>query len=173
MAHFSDAFPDVDPALVDAIVGAIWQRNARRLAGGEVRFACPRPEHHANGDEHPSCRWSPTKCTWFCDVCGIGGGARDLAERLGIATTRETIYEIRDLAGTVVALHVRVGDGPEKTLSWRRPTGEPGLGGIPVTALPLFHTETLAAVAPGTRVTLVEGEKAADSLAARGILACA
>jgi len=41
-------------------------------------------EGHAHGDANPSARFNPEKLAWCCDVCGAGGGARDLAERLGI-----------------------------------------------------------------------------------------
>jgi hypothetical protein len=52
-----------------------------KLEKAEVRFRCP-AEGHA--DQHPSARWNRQKATWYCDVCGSGGGAIDLAERLGI-----------------------------------------------------------------------------------------
>ena len=46
---------------------------------GEIRFLCP-----AHDDQHPSARWNKAKAVWHCDVCGMGGGALDLAQRLGI-----------------------------------------------------------------------------------------
>src|SRR5262245_39876392 len=53
------------------------QRGARRERN-ELRFPCPQPEHHANGDTHWSARWHPDKGVWRCDVSGMGGGALNL-----------------------------------------------------------------------------------------------
>ena len=47
----------------------------------EVRFRCPAPDHP---DAHPSARWNRQKATWCCDACHAGGGALDLADRLGV-----------------------------------------------------------------------------------------
>ena len=38
-----------------------------------------------NGDEHPSCRVNPEKNTFYCDVCGQGGGVVELAQLLGVS----------------------------------------------------------------------------------------
>jgi hypothetical protein len=169
MANFSDSFPSVNPELAAALTSAVWQRDARRCARDEVRFTCPLPDHE---DVHPSARWNPMKCTWFCDVCGLGGGATDLAERLGIMVPTETVYEIKNLAGDVVALHARI-DRPDKpkVCVWKRPDGQLGLDGVSPETLPLFGTESLATAEPGARVVLVEGEKAAVALTSRDVLA--
>jgi hypothetical protein len=53
-------------------------------SSGESVIPCPRSENHRNGDAHPSCRLNPEKNTWFCDVCQVGGGVKDLAEKLGV-----------------------------------------------------------------------------------------
>jgi hypothetical protein len=53
------------------------QRGARR-EGEELRFPCPKPEHHANGDAHWSARWHPEKGVWRCDVSGEGDGTLNL-----------------------------------------------------------------------------------------------
>jgi hypothetical protein len=169
MANFSDSFPSVNPELAAALTSAVWQRDARRCARDEVRFTCPLPEHE---DAHPSARWNPVKATWFCDVCGTGGGATDLAERLSILVPTETTYEIKSVTGVVVALHVRVDcPGKDKTCVWQRPDGQPGLDGVSPASLPFFNSELLATAAPGSRVVIAEGEKAAASLTSRGLLA--
>jgi hypothetical protein len=59
-----------------------------RLEGTEIRFQCPCLERHAHGDEHPSARYHPGKEVWVCDVCGEGGGWKDLCERLGVPLDR-------------------------------------------------------------------------------------
>jgi hypothetical protein len=68
----------IDPDLIAAIEDAIQARQPRR-AGNETRFLCP-----VHNDHHPSARWNPRKQVWCCDVCENGGGAVDLADRLGI-----------------------------------------------------------------------------------------
>jgi hypothetical protein len=72
------------PELVAAVDHAVKGRNARWLSNGEIAFTCPNPEAHANRDAHPSARWNRAKAVWYCDVCGRGGGAVDLARRLGL-----------------------------------------------------------------------------------------
>jgi len=50
----------------------------------EIRFLCA-----AHDDHHPSARYHPEKAVWHCDVCGTGGGALDLARRLGLEVPQE------------------------------------------------------------------------------------
>jgi hypothetical protein len=84
----------------------------------------------------------------------------------------ETTYEIRNVAGDVVALHVRVDcPGKDKVCLWQRPDGTPGLDGVSPASLPFFNSELLATEAPGSRVVITEGEKAAATLTRRGVLA--
>ena len=47
--------------------------------GREIVFLCP-----AHADHSPSARWHSEKHVWNCFVCGGGGGAFDLAKRLGV-----------------------------------------------------------------------------------------
>src|SRR4051812_26293811 len=67
--------------LLDHLEAAVLDRDGESLPSGEVHFRCPLPDHE---DTHPSARFNAEKGTWFCDVCGEGGGAYDLAEQLGI-----------------------------------------------------------------------------------------
>ncbi|MCC7103666.1 MAG: hypothetical protein IT307_00860, partial [Chloroflexi bacterium] len=85
-----------------------------------------------------------------------------------------TRFEIKDAAGTLVAVHVRTdqADG-SKSFAWRQPGGAAGLAGVRTADLPLFGSELLRYAAPGSRAVLVEGEKAAQALRGRGILAVA
>jgi len=75
-----------DPALVASIETALAGRGARRC-GSEIRFRCVVVGHE---DRRPSARWHPERHVWRCDVCGVGGGAVDLARRLGIVVGRRT-----------------------------------------------------------------------------------
>jgi len=47
--------------------------------GDEIRFICP-----SHDDSRPSARWHSQKLVWYCDACGDGGGAIDLASKLGV-----------------------------------------------------------------------------------------
>jgi hypothetical protein len=77
------------------------------------------------------------------------------------------------MTGNVVAVHVRHDlEGGDKRFEWRRPDGTAGLNGTPVTKLPLYGSERLAAF-PARRAVVVEGEKCADALNGIGILAAA
>ena len=44
------------------------------LKGRERRVTCP-----LHDDNEPSLRINDESLTWFCDPCGVGGGASDLA----------------------------------------------------------------------------------------------
>ena len=82
-----------------------------------------------------------------------------------------TTYTIRDWSGEVVALHVRQprSDG-SKSFTWRRPGGQPGLGGLPPAEL-LYRVETLRDAPPDSPVIVCEGEGAANAAAGLGFLA--
>jgi hypothetical protein len=47
--------------------------------GRHLRFVCP-----AHADRRPSADYEPTLGVWVCRSCGAGGGAGDLARRLGL-----------------------------------------------------------------------------------------
>lgn len=174
------------PELVASLTAAADARNGRRK-GADVVFTCPSGEHE---DRTPSARLNVSKATWYCDVCGNGGGALDLAQRLGVelsplggvlANGRQprpdgrpprrllgTVrHELRDEAGFLVAVHVRKDyDDGSKDLPWERPDGSNGLGGLPIDTLPLYGVHELGDAAA---VVLVEGEKARDALARLGV----
>ena len=164
----------VDGNLLAAVEAAVMAREGCK-EGAELRFLCP-----AHDDHHPSARYNTIKYVWHCDVCDVGGGALDLAKRLGIdvpsrngARQRKaevTRYEIRDVNGVHVATHARKGSGKDKQVWWETPGGKVSDGGIHPPDLPLYGTEKLAGTPPGAVVVLTEGEKAADALNQRGVL---
>jgi len=81
-----------------------------------------------------------------------------------------TEYLVKDTAGAVVAVHVREDlPGGGKKFRWRLPDGTLGLGGRPVSSLPLYGSERLRDLAPDEPVVIVEGEKGASALVAAGI----
>ena len=153
------------PELLAALNRAVLARSGRRQ-GREVRFLCP-----AHDDHQPSARWRREKGVWRCDACGVGGGAVDLAQRLGVElpalparTLRETVYVVRDAAGLPIAEHVRQDlTGGGKRFFWRR-DGRPGLRGLRSSELPLYGAERVAEWDPARPVFVTEGEKAAACL---------
>ena len=84
---------------------------------------------------------------------------------------KETRYEICDVEGNVMAVHVRVDTANGKGMWWERPGGIKGLGKLKVSDLPLYGTETLSKLNDGAQVVVTEGEKSADALRSVGIAA--
>ncbi|MGH7759655.1 MAG: hypothetical protein ACREN7_10120, partial [Candidatus Dormibacteria bacterium] len=77
-------------------------------------------------------------------------------------------YLIKRPDGELVAIHRRFDSpGGPKFFAWFQPGGGvSGLNGLPAAELPLYRGETLADLIIQAPVTVVEGEKAADHLAA-------
>src|SRR5438046_241186 len=75
---------DAPSSVLNAITAAVYARGGKPH-GDEIQFLSP-----CHDDHHPSASWNIVKCTWFCPVCGIGGGWKDLAERLGISVPQKT-----------------------------------------------------------------------------------
>ena len=85
--------------------------------------------------------------------------------------SRLTRYEVRGVNGDLIAVHVRR-DGPKgKKMWWEQPDGTKELNGMPVSELPLFGSEDLAALPDGTQIIVTEGEPARDALRVIGISA--
>ena len=77
----------VSPELVVAITAEVERRQppggTPKRRGDEIAFCCP-----VHNDTHPSASWNRARAVWSCRVCGAGGGARNLAEQLGIEIGR-------------------------------------------------------------------------------------
>lgn len=82
-----------------------------------------------------------------------------------------TWFDVRDVAGTVLARHRRVDEpGKKKSMNWWLPgASTPGLAGLKLNSLPLFDITLLADWPTDAPILIVEGEKAATSLVAAGI----
>src|SRR5829696_4785092 len=92
--------------LLDQLQAAVLDRDGESLPSGEVQFRCPLPDHE---DVHPSARFNAEKGAWFCDVCGMGEGAYDLAERLGIDSQGVTLEAYAEEKGLPLDFLERLG----------------------------------------------------------------
>jgi len=142
-------------------------------------------------DARPSLLVNLEKATWCCDPCGKGGDAFGLAKELwnldfkaAISRLAELLlsgyadkkapppklvrtlrYESRDLDGVLKAAHLRHEyDDGSKRMPWDPP-------GIKRAELPLFGINRTVDSADGEAIIVCEGEKIADSLWHRRILA--
>ncbi|MBI4310221.1 MAG: DUF3631 domain-containing protein [Chloroflexi bacterium] len=126
--------------------------------------------------KHPNLRVSAKG--FSCMACGAKGGLNKLAVKLGIerphpererSTTMIATYDYRDEQGQLLFQVVRY---QPKAFRQRRPDGSGGwtwnLDGV--RRVPYRLPELLAAP-PGTVIYVVEGEKAANALAGRGLVA--
>jgi hypothetical protein len=166
--------------LIARVVEALVAQRGGVQKGDEVCFRCVHPEAHRNGDANPSAWFNTAKGAWHCKGCTAKGGLKDIAQRLGLRDAdrigqRETArWTIRDPDGTPVAVHIRLEPGKkgeEKDCFWYQADGTTaGLHGRKLRDLPLYGCERLAA-RPGEQVVVVEGEKAADALLGRNVLA--
>lgn len=79
-------------------------------------------------------------------------------------------WEIRDANGRLFAYHIRT-DNPDGTKSvvWKRPSGEWGLNGTPLSEAPLYGAEMVSDLGDDELTVVAEGEKARDALEAAGI----
>src|SRR5262245_20563596 len=183
--------PDQLAELRGRVTAAVQARGGiRRGTSSWWTFPCPYGTDHEHGDRTPSAGWDAGRGVWKCLGCSRRGGTVDLARLLDVPlpergeprTQQTLVYPLRDRAGVGVAEHHRVDFPPgrwcathkkycTKHMWWRLPNATTnGLGGRAVDTLPLSGVHEFPATT-GVTVLVVEGEKARDALAARGILA--
>ncbi len=151
---------------------------AHRTSSGAWTARCP-----AHEDAHPSLGWSigsdgrvllrcHAGCSTEAIVSGLGARMSDLfvSSHPGVGVRAERIpqlrrYEIRDVEGSLQAVHVRREIRGGKKFSWECPDGNPGLAGRSVRSLPFYRTETIKGTALDEPVIVTEGEKATITLA--------
>jgi putative DNA primase/helicase len=76
------------------------------------------------------------------------------------------VWRVRNHSGELKGLHLRFDrPGGDKECLWKRPSGEWGLNGTPLSAMPLYRSEHARDWPEDVPVIVVEGEKAADALA--------
>lgn len=158
-------------------------------SGNELHVLCT-----FHNDTHPSMDINVNSGLFICRACGASGDpvcflarARGLAEDEAIAELRQALglngggsarkivgtkaYDIRDAAGKLVATHERRDySNGSKDFSWKR-DGKYGLGGLPSADIPLYGSHLLAEADSDLSVILTEGEKAADALISREVIA--
>ena len=94
-------------------------------------------------------------------------GAAPAIRRLPLGgADKRTEYMIRDTAGNVVAVHVRIDKLLGKDMPWFQPNGTKGLDGMKLPDLPLYGAENVPRAAQFTSLVVTEGEKCADALRA-------
>ncbi|MBX6752744.1 MAG: AAA family ATPase [Thermorudis peleae] len=141
----------------------------RAIRRGQGKTHCP-----CHADNKPSLNVTTARDGTILLKCFGGCRNRDVIRELqdrGLwprrEPARETRYEIHDVDGTLVAVHVRIDrPGREKQMWWEQPDGRRGLNGRRVEDLPLYGIERLG---DAEQVIVTEGEKAADALLTLGI----
>jgi len=179
---------------LDRVLDAIQARGLRfKHSGGSIMAQCP-----SHADEHCSLSVSIGEDSKVLMHCFAGCETKQVAHDLGLKLAdlfppgangstngvgvAERVYEVRNLAGEVIARHHRQdtcgasdASGPAgKKMWWSRPGVAKGLGGLKVTEIPLYGTELLADAARAEEtVVITEGERSADTLRGYGVLALA
>lgn len=114
-----------------ALESAIRARSGKQT-GEEIRFCCPFPDRHRNGDSSPSARYNLAKRVWRCDVCNGSGGWIDLCGLLDIPLERSkerracrvAVYVYKNEEGIALRRKVRWEpgfNGQTKSFSWEKP----------------------------------------------------
>lgn len=92
---------DLD-ALAREVEAAVYRRGGTMKRPTQIRFRCPMPQRHKNGDAHPSADYNPLGHVWSCTVCeasgGIVGGNDPLAPLLGIVAGQAATTDPATLA---------------------------------------------------------------------------
>ncbi len=169
-----------DEGLLRAVMG-----RSGRPEGEEIRFQCPYPDQHQNGDAKPSARYHPAKHVWHCDACSAGGGWKDLSSLLGVALPANNkrqpqivaSYQYCNETGEVLRRKLRWQPGfssRAKSFTWEKPDGQgrwtkcKGDGNPQV----LYRSEDLPAARKASQLVLVvEGEKDVDKAVSLGFVA--
>jgi 5S rRNA maturation endonuclease (ribonuclease M5) len=153
-----------------------------KKSGSGWEASCPGPRHSDGQDRHPSLSVGLgldgrvlLKCFTGCELeeilSPLGLSSADLFEK---SQTGNPVRRFRLVNGTgqMVAEHIRedVLATHDKVIRWER-NGKNGLGGMPVTDLPLYGLSALLAAEKKTPVVVCEGEKAAQALIDLGMLA--
>jgi hypothetical protein len=155
------------------------------LAGHDVRpcgsgwlARCPaHDDRHASlaigeGDDGRALLHCHCGCELAHVLRGLGLTVRDLFVGPPARTDGRTFYGYRDERGTLLFQVVRIPKLDGKTFAQRRPDGCGGWSwGVAGVRPVLYRLPELLAADPSETVFIVEGEKVADGLARRGLVA--
>lgn len=112
------------------------------------------------GRDRPTIVHCHASCEQEAVIDALKGMQLWAGEPSGQPRERETGWEIRDVDGTLIAVHVRT--DPGKRFHWELPDGTMSLGERPIESMPLYNTHKLSVWR--SDVVVCEGEKAADAL---------
>ncbi len=150
-------------------------------SGSELRIRCPNPDHE---DAHPSASWNWSKAAWNCQACGESGGWKRFCELTGIPLggngngrkprrRRVEHYDYPAADGLVrrkIRTHPKgfrwcVVDDSGKEIT-------PKAAGVSGNPQQLYRLDQVRdGIRHGLPIFIVEGEKAADRIAALGLIA--
>ncbi len=167
-----------------ALERAVRERSGKQ-SGDEIRFRCPHPGQHNNGDANPSARYNLVKQVWRCDACGEGGGWTDLCKLLEVpmrpdnhqTSTQVAGYVYRHEDGTPLRRKVRWEPGFQgrpKSFTWQTRDGDGNWSKSQGDGNPkvLYGSEKLPKARDlSQHVFVVEGEKDCDTGAKIGVVA--
>ncbi len=162
---------------VDAVCGAIGLRPADLFPDDPSRGNGRAPKTRRRGDGDETTR-KPARGGGSVTVAGDATGGRTFP------TARDAVAELERRHGprsTTWTYHDAGGDPVGLVVRWNTPTGKDvrpvsktpagwSIGGMP-TPRPLYGLPDLLATPAGSRVFIVEGEKAADAARAVGLVA--
>jgi putative DNA primase/helicase len=146
-----------------------------RLEGVEQRKGYWMARCPAHNDHNPSLSVKEgdggkplIHCFAGCSYEEVMAELRDTATvTFGSHTEPTKVWEVRDVSGELKGLHLRFDRANgDKNCLWRSPSREWGLNGTPLSAMPLYRSEHAGDWPEDVPVVVVEGEKAADALAA-------
>lgn len=157
----------------DRITAALTSWGSTRK--GDHYWQCPSPAHK-NGDRKPSLTVSRGNGKVLLN-CHLGCGTKDIIDQLGL--TMNDLFDEENRVKTEVARYRYIDENGEpqfekvryepKDFVVMRPSGEYGIGDAQRV---LYHLPELkAAVARGETVYIVEGEKDADAMTTRHLVA--
>lgn len=196
MKYTQQSIDDVKRASSMASVARLFCQRVKHEHGPHYSAVCP-----FHKDSNPSLDIDDAKGVYICRACGAGGDALTMLERLRGVGFLEAILELSTIAGIplqeaaeeapriVAEWHYLTADGVRaySVKRWEPGRGRDGKsngkrksysqhladghGGKSSVQLPYRLPQLVAARSTGAVIVLTEGEKAADAVAALGVVA--
>lgn len=196
MKYTQQSIDDVKRASSMASVARLFCQRVKHEHGAHYSAVCP-----FHKDSNPSLDIDDAKGVYICRACGAGGDALTMLERLRGVGFLAAIVELSTVAGVplveaaeeapriVAEWHYLTADGVRaySVKRWEPGRGRDGKsngkrksysqhladghGGKAAVQLPYRLPQLVAARSTGAVIVLTEGEKAADAVAALGVVA--